>query len=233
MIDLLRFIEAEVEVHQEKILKGEDDDGSYAGAYLREIESAKSEGRDTPLHLYHLKANIVELFIGGSETTSSTLWWGIYLLATNMDVQRKIQEELDAIIGLDNLPTLRDMDRLPYTNAAIFEVMRLGDLIPMSVPHRTTQDTVLEGYRIPKDTFVFLNLTRCLKGKEFWERPDKFYPEHFLTPDGKLYKPDAFMPFGTGKRVCLGESLARLELFLFFATLVHRFTWSLSNDPVT
>lgn len=231
MRQLLNFIEDETAQYEKELLADESS-FSYIRAYLKEMKEAETEGKETPLNMHHLKANIFELFLAGSETTASTLWWAVYLLASNPDVQKTIQKELDEVIGEDKLPTLAHMDSLPYTTAAIYEVQRIADLVPFAVPHETTEDATVSGYRIPKGTTVMFNLSHGLKDPKYWKYPDCFYPEHFLTEEGKPYKPENFMPFGSGKRVCLGESLARLELFLFFATLVHRFSWKLSDDPI-
>lgn len=232
MADLLAFIEDEMEVYKQQ-MGGQVDTGCYIGAYLHELDQLKpGEGDDTTLSMNHLKANIVELFIAGSDTTSSTLLWGIYLLATNQDVQRAMQKELDRVVGRDNMPTFAHMDRLPHTMATIYEVQRIGDILPRAILHQTTDDVSLGGYRIPKGTVMSFNLNYGHSDPKYWKEPNKFRPEHFLTEDGKVFKPDHFMPFGYGKRVCLGESLARHEVFLFLASLMHRFTWRISEDPV-
>ncbi|XP_050700527.1 cytochrome P450 2J2-like isoform X6 [Eriocheir sinensis] len=232
MADLLTFIEGEMEEYRRQ-MAGKVDTGSYIGAYLHELDTLKpEEGDDSALSLDHLKANITELFLAGSETTSSTLWWAVYLLATNPGAQRAMQDEMDRVVGRDNMPTLAHMDKLPYTMATIYEVQRVGDLVPFAIPHQTTEDVTMAGYRIPRGTAMMFNLSHGLLDSKYWQEPDKFRPEHFLTDDGKLFKPDHFMPFGSGKRVCLGESLARLEVFLFLASIMHRFSWRLSEDPV-
>ncbi|XP_066953766.1 cytochrome P450 2B1-like [Macrobrachium rosenbergii] len=232
MKDLLHFIEEQMTIYEADTEEAEDN-GSYIGVYLREMKECALQNKETPLHMNHLKANILELFIAGSETTASTLWWSIYFLASNPEVQLAIQEELDRVIGTDDIPNLGHIDKVPYTTAAIYEVQRLADLVPFAIPHETTADTTIAGYKLLKGTQVMFHLSSSMRDPKYWKHPDKFYPEHFLTSDGKPHKPEAFMPFGHGKRVCLGESLARIELFLFFTNLVHRFSWKLTEDPVT
>ncbi|XP_063865486.1 cytochrome P450 2J4-like isoform X2 [Scylla paramamosain] len=232
MAELLAFIESEIEVYKQQ--KGDQEDTScYIGAYLHELEQLKpDEEDDTSLSMDHLKANILELFLGGSETTSSTLWWAVYWLASNQNAQRAMQEEMDRVVGRCNTPTISHMDRLPYTMATIYEVQRMGDLVPFAIPHMATEATSLGGYRISEGTQMMFNLSHGLLNSRYWKDHDKFRPEHFLTEDGKVFKPDHFMPFGFGKRVCLGESLARLEVFVFLASLMHRFSWRITEDPV-
>lgn len=136
------------------------------------------------------------------------------------------------MVGRCNTPTISHMDRLPYTMATIYEVQRMGDLVPFAIPHMATEATSLGGYRISEGTQMMFNLSHGLLNSRYWKDHDKFRPEHFLTEDGKVFKPDHFMPFGFGKRVCLGESLARLEVFVFLASLMHRFSWRITEDPV-
>ncbi|KAG0698351.1 Cytochrome P450 2J2 [Chionoecetes opilio] len=234
MAELLAFIEGEVEAYRQEM--GEQvDTGCYIGAYLNELSQLKpgEEDDQTTLSVDHLKANILELFLAGSETTSSTLWWAVFFLASNPEAQRTMQEEMDRVVGRDNTPALAHMDRLPYTMATISEVQRMGDLVPFAIPHKATEDVSLGGYRIPKDTTIMFNLSHGLLDPKYWQEPTQFRPERFLTEEGKVFKPDHFMPFGSGKRVCLGESLARLEVFVFLASLMHRFSWRLADDNVT
>ncbi|NWY92458.1 CP2D6 protein, partial [Loxia curvirostra] len=107
-----------------------------------------------------------------------------------------------------------------YTNAVIHEVQRCGDVVPFGIPHRMYRDTELQGFFIPKGTTIITNLSSVLKDETVWEKPNEFYPEHFLDAKGQFVKPEAFLPFSAGRRACLGEQLGRMELFLFFTTLL-------------
>ncbi|NWJ08151.1 CP2J6 protein, partial [Crypturellus undulatus] len=109
-----------------------------------------------------------------------------------------------------------------YTNAVVHEVQRFSNVVPVGVPRLTTHDTLLGGFLVPKGTILMPNLTSVLKDKKEWETPDAFNPEHFLK-DGQFYRRETFIPFSLGKRACLGEQLARAELFLFFAALLQKF----------
>jgi len=126
----------------------------------------------------------------------------------------------------DRAPSLADRGRLCYTEATIYEVQRLGSIAPSAVPHRTLVDIKIKGYTIPRDTYVFSMLYYIMRDPDHWEDPNTFKPERFLDPEGKLLRHDRFLPFGLGKRHCLGESLAKDELFLIFTRLIQLFSFS-------
>ena len=113
---------------------------------------------------------------------------------------------------------------MPYTEAVIMEVMRYSAIVPTAVQHLTTEPVKLNGYDIPAGTIVIPNLYNSLRSPKTWGDPENFRPERFLSPDeSKVVRHEAFIPFSTGKRVCLGETLARDELFLFMTSLFQRF----------
>ncbi|KAL8173114.1 UNVERIFIED_CONTAM: hypothetical protein K2H54_040210 [Gekko kuhli] len=137
---------------------------------------------------------------------------------------KKVQEEITMVIG-STQPRTEHRATLPYTDAVVHEVLRFGTIAPTTVPHATTADVTLGGYFIPKGTYTIPLLYSVLYDESEWEKPFKFYPEHFLGPKGKFVKRDAFLPFSAGRRVCAGETLAKMELFLFFTSLLQRFTF--------
>ncbi|XP_039880858.1 cytochrome P450 2D3-like isoform X4 [Simochromis diagramma] len=114
--------------------------------------------------------------------------------------------------------------------AVIHEVQRVANTVPLSVFHRTTTDTELMGYSIPKGTMIIENLTSVLSEEGQWKFPHEFNPENFLDDKGEFVKPEAFMPFSAGPRMCLGEGLARMELFLIMVTLLHKFKFIWPED---
>ncbi|KAF3835025.1 hypothetical protein F7725_027583 [Dissostichus mawsoni] len=138
----------------------------------------------------------------------------------------KVQAEIDSVIGQSRQPTMADKPNMPYTEAVIHEVQRMGNIVPLGVPKMASKDATLGGYSIPKGTTITTILATVLFDKNEWETPDTFNPEHFLDSEGKFRRRDAFLPFSAGKRVCIGEHLARMELFLMFTVLLQHFTIS-------
>ena len=135
-----------------------------------------------------------------------------------------MQEELDREVGVDKSPKMEDRARLPYTEAVIMEIQRHGNIAPLGVRHRTEKDMMVNGQFIPADTMVTAIMAEILKG-EYWGDGEVFRPERFLDEAGSVRRDERLIPFGIGKRQCLGETLARTELFLFFTALVQSFTF--------
>nr|XP_057901951.1 cytochrome P450 2K1-like [Doryrhamphus excisus] len=176
-------------------------------------------------HNPNLLMTVSNLFLAGTETTATTLRWGLLLMAKYPKIQEQVREELTRVIG-DRQVQVEDRKNLPFTDAVIHETQRVGNIIPMSLPHRTSRDVTFQGHFIKKGTTVHPLLTSVLYDEDEWEKPYSFHPAHFLDKDGNFVKRDAFMPFSAGRRVCLGESLARMELFIFFATLLQHFRFT-------
>uniref|UniRef100_A0A8C6TPE1 Cytochrome P450 n=1 Tax=Neogobius melanostomus TaxID=47308 RepID=A0A8C6TPE1_9GOBI len=192
---------------------------------VKQLNVEESGESDSMYNDDNLVASVTSLFSAGTETTSTTLRWGLLLMAKYPHIQDQVREEISRVIGARQVQTENRKD-LPFTDAVIHETQRFGNIAPMAVPHRTTQDITFQGHFIKKGTTVFPLLTSVLYDESQWEKPHSFYPAHFLDKDGKFVKRDAFMPFSAGRRVCLGEGLARMELFIFFVTLMQRFRFT-------
>ncbi|CAM4669659.1 unnamed protein product [Lepidochelys olivacea] len=181
------------------------------------INGRTKENQDPPscFHGETLVTTTHNLFFGGTETVSTTLRYGFLLLMKYPEIQ--------APIGWHRRPSVGDQAHVPYADAVIHEVPRFGDVIPMGLPHALTRDTRFRGFLLPEGTNVIPLLFSVHNDPAQFKDPASFDPAHFLDPRGGFRKQDAFMAFSTGKRICLGEGLARMELFLFFTAVLQSF----------
>ncbi|XP_069951918.1 cytochrome P450 2D14-like isoform X2 [Cherax quadricarinatus] len=206
-----------------------DDNHSLASLFLKEIQS--HAGEKSIFNMSEMRALVFEMFTAGMDTTSSTLTMGVYLIAKHSAVQQKVQQELDEVVGRDRLPSYSDVDQLPYTRATIHEAQRFFDLIAIFI-RCAAEDCKFAGYDIPKGTVLLANAEEVMSDPKLWKNPHEFDPENFLNAEGKYVKNEGFFPFGIGRRVCVGESLARMQIFVFLASLFQRFTFSLVGEEV-
>lgn len=220
--EITETIKVKIKEHRENLDPSSPRD--YIDSFL--IEMGEKEDQDSGFDFNNLCFCIMDLFGAGTETTTTTLHWGLLYMIYYPDIQERVQAEIDAVIGPSRQPSMTDRDNMPYTNAVIHEIQRMGNIIPLNVPRIANKDTTLDKYTIPKGTMILATLNSVLHDESIWETPHSFNPHHFLDQDGKFRKRDAFMPFSAGKRVCLGEQLARMELFLFFTSLLQRFEFS-------
>ncbi|XP_026196734.1 cytochrome P450 2K4-like [Anabas testudineus] len=195
-------------------------------AFLVQKQNHEESGiTNSYYHDENLLMTVIQLFAAGTGTTSTTLRWGLLFMAKYPKIQVQVQEELSRVVGSRQVQ-VEDRKNLPFTDAVIHETQRLASIAPIALPHRTSQDVTFQGYFIKKGTTVYPHLMSVLYDETEWEKPHSFYPAHFLDKDGKFVKRDAFMPFSAGRRICLGESLARMELFIFLTTLLQRFRFT-------
>ena len=204
----------------------------FMSALLRAEHDLEAECKEKAAHLSedHFVVAIEDMFIAGYETTSTTLRFIISFLANHPKYQEDIQGQLDEVVG-NRRPSLDDRPNLPLVQATILEALRVGNGVPLAVPHVTITDTTLCGYRVPKDTIVFANTESVHLDPKCWDDPAVFNPYRHIDTDGKLISNQSnFYPFGAGRRVCAGEALAKVELFLFVSWLLHNFTFCAEEE---
>ncbi|KAI6195078.1 hypothetical protein M3Y96_01192800 [Aphelenchoides besseyi] len=175
-------------------------------AYL--LEQNRQEKQNNHYFTRQQLLNVLfDLWFAGQETTSTTLTWGFAYLVRHPEAQQKLHAELDQVIGSDRLITMSDKNDLPYTNAVINLVFRCSNIVAQNSPRKTTREVEVANCKLPKGTI--------------FPEPRKFNPDRFIDENGKLKRCDELMPFSIGKRQCLGEGIARAELFLFIANLCN------------
>ncbi|XP_032751892.1 cytochrome P450 2B3 [Rattus rattus] len=228
--EILDYIDHSVENHRATLDPNAPRD--FIDTFLLHMEKEKLN-HYTEFHHWNLMISVLFLFLAGTESTSNTLCYGFLLMLKYPHVAEKVQKEIDQVIGSHRVPTLDDRSKMPYTEAVIHEIQRFSDVSPMGLPCRITKDTLFRGYLLPKNTEVYFILSSALHDPQYFEQPDTFNPEHFLDANGALKKCEAFMPFSIGKRMCLGEGIARSELFLFFTTILQNYSVSSPEDPKT
>ncbi|XP_061578226.1 cytochrome P450 2F2-like isoform X2 [Cololabis saira] len=215
-----------VNEHTKTRVPGEPRD--FVDCYMDEMEKRGDD--DSLFSEEQLALYALDLHFAGTDTTSNTLLTGFLYLSNYPHIQERCQQEIDQVLQKKDRASFEDRHKMPYTQAVIHEIQRIASTVPLSVFHATTKDTELMGYGIPRGTIVIQNLTSVLRDEGQWKYPHEFNPENFLNDQGEFVKPEAFMPFSAGPRMCLGESLARMELFLVIVTLLKKFKFTWPED---
>lgn len=162
------------------------------------------------------------------ETTTTTILWAILLMVEFPEVQKRVRQEIHEKIGTDRLPSSSDRSTLKYTEAVLNEVQRFATIAPNSVPHRAVRNVKFLGYDIPENAMILSNIYAVHYDPKLWPDPHHFNPEaNFMKRNSngeiEIINTEYLIPFGVGRRMCLGESLARQELWIFFVGLLQRF----------
>uniref|UniRef100_A0A672HG20 Cytochrome P450, family 1, subfamily C, polypeptide 2 n=1 Tax=Salarias fasciatus TaxID=181472 RepID=A0A672HG20_SALFA len=217
--EFFAFIKNKVEEHRE----------SFDPAVTRDMSDAilgvisRADG-DAELSESYTEATVSDLIGAGLDTVSTALHWIVLLLAKHPEIQTRLQQLVDRVVGRDRLPSLEDRAHLAYVDAFIYETMRFTSFVPVTIPHSTTSDVTVSGLHIPKDTVVFINQWSVNHDPLMWKEPQIFDPSRFLDENGSLDKDltNNVMIFSAGKRRCIGDQIAKVEIFLFFSILLHQ-----------
>uniref|UniRef100_A0A4W5QL73 Cytochrome P450, family 2, subfamily X, polypeptide 9 n=1 Tax=Hucho hucho TaxID=62062 RepID=A0A4W5QL73_9TELE len=204
--------------HKNSRVAGEPRD--LLDCYLDQID--KTTFNDT-----QMVSLLLDLFIAGTDTNSNTLRSPMLHLMTNQHVQDRCHREIAEVLEGRADASFEDRHAMPYVQATLHEAQRMSDTVPLSVFQTTCCDTQLHSYQLPQGTMVIPNLSSVLHEEGQWKFPHEFNPENFLNEAGEFVKSEAFLPFSAGSRVCPGEGLACMELFLVLVTLLRcfRFVW--------
>ncbi|NWY00863.1 CP2U1 protein, partial [Nothoprocta ornata] len=220
-LDITAFLKKIIAQHRDTLDVANPRD--FIDMYFLHAEEEKN--KESSFNEEYLFFIIGDLFIAGTDTTSNTLLWCLLYMSLYPEVQEKVHAEIEAVLGRAKVPSLTHKAQMPFTEATIMEVQRMTAVVPLSIPRMASETAVLQGYIIPKGSVIVPNLWSVHRDPNIWEKPDDFRPTRFLDENGQLIKKETFIPFGMGKRVCMGEQLAKMELFLIFASLMQSFTF--------
>ncbi|XP_059169541.1 cytochrome P450 2J4-like [Physella acuta] len=195
---------------------------NFIVAYIQEMKKKEKSGQPTHLSYENLARCIDDLFIAGTETTSTTILWCLLYSIHHPDQQEKVYQEILEKVGTERAPNMMDKQNLKYLNAFIMETQRIASVVPVIV-YECMANTTFETFTIPKGTQIAFNFDSVLKDQKIWGDPESFRPERFFDVDGNIQTPDEFIPFSVGRRACPGESLAKMELYLYMASLFQKF----------
>ncbi|XP_069737556.1 steroid 21-hydroxylase-like [Phaenicophaeus curvirostris] len=177
-------------------------------------------GRPTALPPARLHMALVDLFLGGTETTAAALAWALVLLAHRPELQRRLRDELWRELGPTGTPEPGDAARLPLLLATLNETLRLRPPAPLALPHCTLRHTSVAGVPVPAGSVLVPNLLAAHLDPNVWRCPRAFLPERFLHPEAPRR---SLLPFGCGARSCVGAALARAELLVFLGRILWEF----------
>ncbi|KAF6140914.1 hypothetical protein GIB67_042328 [Kingdonia uniflora] len=177
----------------------------------------------------NIKAMITDLFLG-SDDAATTLKWAFAELINSPNAMKKVQEEVRRVVGIKSKVQEEDIHQMEYLKCVLKETLRLHPAGPTLVPRYNSKGAIVNGYDIPPNTTVLVNVWAIMRDPKVWENAEEFIPERF-TNNMDIKSPDhTFVPFGTGKRSCPGISFGLAVLEIFLANLLFHFDWKLPGD---
>ncbi|XP_076807903.1 cytochrome P450 2U1-like [Clavelina lepadiformis] len=191
----------------------------FIDAFLKNMK----EGSDKNFDIEHLRMYLRDILEGGIVTTTDTINWSLIFLLHYPEIQTKIREEIRQIVGPSGSVKISHKDDMPYTKAFIEETMRFATATPLGFQHKTNKDAEINRYFIPKGTMVTPNIWAVHNDPKYFEEPEKFKPERFIDEKGNFVKSEYVIPFSVGPRRCVGEHIARMEIFIFLVSMIQKF----------
>nr|XP_043624361.1 geraniol 8-hydroxylase-like [Erigeron canadensis] len=188
----------------------------------------------TSFNITQIKALFMNIVSGGTDTTSTMVEWTMAELLQNPTVMKKVQDELEEVVGLNNIVEESHLSKLHHLDAVIKETLRLHPPLPLLITRCPSQSCNVGGYTIPKGSDVYLNVWSIHRDPKYWDNPSEFNYNRFLNLDSTTkydYNGNNFnfLPFGSGRRRCPGIPLGDKMLVYFLASLLHSFNWALPS----
>ncbi|CAK7334387.1 unnamed protein product [Dovyalis caffra] len=207
-----------------------DDMLAFYSEETKKVDESDDLQNSIKLTRDNIKAIIMDVMFGGTETVASAIEWAMAELMKSPEDLKRVQQELADVVGLERCVEENDFDKLTFFKCTLKETLRLHPPIPLLL-HETSEDAEVAGYYIPKKARVMINAYAIGRDKNSWEDPDAFKPSRFLKPGVPDYKGNhfEFVPFGSGRRSCPGMQLGLYALDLAVAHLLHCFTWELPD----
>ena len=216
------YIKTQIEYYRKTFDPNTDEALNFIQAYQQEMSSDNVSGKY--FNDEHLYSNSMSFFLAGSATTKDFIEWCLQVLVVFPEIQEKMRQEIDSVVGRDRRVMMRDKPMLPFCEAVIAEVDRFASVTPLGIIHAVGEDAELGSYLLPKGTHVIINTFAIHSDPELFPEPQKFKPERFLSVDGKKFiRDDNLIGFGYGKRACPGEPIARTEIFLYVTAFVQKY----------
>ncbi|GAA0460230.1 cytochrome P450 (plasmid) [Halococcus dombrowskii] len=203
-------------------------DGSESETLLSKLSEAAEATGDEHLSPEEIEDQMLTMIFAGYETTASAIAFALYSLATEPDVRAAFHEELDAVLD-GRAPTRDDISRLDLTNRIVTETLRLYPPIH-TIPRQTTREVDVGRYRLPSDEQVHLSVISVHRDERYYDAPLEFYPDRWTDGYQEELDDHAFIPFGGGRRTCIGREFARLEATLALATIGQQFDLEWNGD---
>ncbi|KAL2246555.1 UNVERIFIED_CONTAM: Cytochrome 71AU50 [Sesamum indicum] len=178
----------------------------------------------------HVKAVLLDILIAGIDTSTSAIEWALAELIRHPRVMKKLQKELETVVGMDQMVEESHLHGLEYLDFVVKETLRLHPVGPLLIPHESMEDCVIDGYHIPKGSRAIVNVWAIGRDPNVWPDPEVFKPERFIGSNIDLRGRDfQLLPFGSGRRSCPGLQLGLTMVQLVLSQLVHCFDWQLPN----
>ncbi|WCJ38662.1 Cytochrome P450 71AU50 [Euphorbia peplus] len=223
------FLEKIIDEHIQS--KEESRVEDFVDIMLGFVQSEESEyhmGRE------NIKAIMLDMLVGAMDTTSTSIDWILSEILRHPRVMKKVQKELEKMVGMDKTVEESDLRNLEYLDMVIKETMRLHPIAPLLMPHKASEDTIVDGFLIPKGSQIFINAWAIGRDSSAWSDAEKFWPERFIGSNidvqGRNFE---LLPFGSGRRGCPGIHLGLTVIRLVVAQLLHCFEWKLPNDMLS
>lgn len=204
----------------------------FIDLYINEIKRHEELREDSDFTKDQLSRLLQDLIGAGTGTTSTVIQWALLFLLHNTELKQRLQAHVDEVIPDNRLPCLADRTNLPLVEAFIMETLRFANVAPLAMPHCAAgeNDVIFEGYRIPNESSIMFNIGTVLFDPAIFPDPFTFNPERFLDRHGNVFRPKELIPFGLGRRMCLGETVARMILFLFITAMIKEFDFLPESD---